>query len=524
MNHQLSDLLKNVPAGWIISASGDAEITAPVVESDAELEPGGVFVARSGASVDGHDFISRAIERGASAIVGEKPLSDLPVPYVQVTNAQESIGYLAAAYWDFPSRKMVVIGVTGTNGKTTTTMMIYHILHHAHSLNPAINGVGLAGMISTVAAELGDRSADTGLHVTTPTAPQIQALLAQMVANGLRVCVLEMTSHGLAQGRLNGVDIDVAVLTNVTHEHLDYHGSFEAYRAAKGRMFAMLATSYRKHIRNSEVEQPKIAVINADDPNADYFAQFAADKIITYGSQPDADFLRVFDPNMNIREKGRSRNPLFIRPPFPGEHNQYNTLAAVATARQLEVTPRDCRVALHKVMVEGIPGRLERIDEGQDFTAMVDFAHTPDALEKVLQAGRQLLEPGKKIIAVFGSAGLRDKEKRRLMSEISARLADITILTAEDPRTESLDDILQTMAMACESQGGIEGETFYRVPDRGEALYRACQLAQLGDLVMACGKGHEQSMCFGTIEYPWDDRDALRAALRGEPLKTLPTA
>ena len=174
--------------------------------------------------------------------------------------------------------------------------------------------------------------------------------------------------------------------------------------------------------------------------------------------------------------------------------------------------------------VRSIPGRMERINEGQAYTAIVDFAHTPNALENALKAGRSMLQPGNKLIAVFGSAGLRDRDKRRLMAEVSARLADFTILTAEDPRTESLDDILDTMAQGCIVQGGVEGQTFIRVPDRGESLYRACQMAQPGDIVMACGKGHEQSMCFGTIEYPWDDRDALRAAIKGTPLKTLPTA
>ena len=167
---------------------------------------------------------------------------------------------------------------------------------------------------------------------------------------------------------------------------------------------------------------------------------------------------------------------------------------------------------------------MERIDEGQNFIAMVDFAHTPNALKRALEAGRQMLQPGNRLIAVFGSAGLRDVEKRRLMAQTSAQLADMTILTAEDPRTESLADILAMMASGCRAQGGIEGQTFFCVPDRGEAIFRACQMAAPGDLVMACGKGHEQSMCFGTIEHPWDDREAMRAALRGAPLATLPTA
>lgn len=514
MSKRLSQLLAALPASQLVHVRGEADITAPVVESDAEVQPGGVFVARQGLTVDGHDFIPKAIERGAAAIVGERDISDLPVPYVQVQDGQEAIGYLAAAWHEFPSRQMVVIGVTGTNGKTTVTTLIHSILR------VATNTRNKAGMISTVAADLGDETADTGLHVTTPSSPQIQALLAQMVANGLTHCVLEMTSHGLAQGRLNGVDIDVAVLTNLTHEHLDYHGSFEAYRAAKGRMFKMLSQTYRKpHV-------PKIAVINADDSNADYFAAFPADRIIRYGIEHRADYqadhIDFLPRAMFINVDGETLWSAMV-----GRFNAYNILAAIATARALKIQWDAAGIeAIHAGVeaVESIPGRMERIDEGQDFTAIVDFAHTPDALDKALQAGRGMLEPDKKLIAVFGSAGLRDREKRRLMAEVAARLADVTILTAEDPRTELLDEILQVMAAACELQGGVEGETFIRVPDRGEALYRACQMAGPGDVVMACGKGHEQSMCFGTTEYPWDDREALRAALRGQPLRTLPTA
>ena len=512
MTHTLSHLLLALPSTQVIRVQGDAEIAAPVVESDAELEPGGVFVARKGLAVDGHDFIPRAIERGAAAIIGEAELGELPVPYVQVKNAQEAVGYLAAAYHDYPSRKLVVIGVTGTNGKTTTVTLIHNILRAATGSK--------AGMINTVAADLGDSTADTGLHVTTPGAPQIQALLAQMVANGLTHCVLEMTSHGLAQGRLNGVDIDVAVLTNVTHEHLDYHGSFEAYRAAKGRMFEMLGASYRK------ANQPKIAVINADDPSADYFAAFPADRIIGYGLKRGDSIATnvVYGPDVTEFSLSKSDGTLSatFKTRLIGEFNVYNCLAAVETCFALSVDAASVTGGVQDF--DGIPGRMERIDEGQGFTAIVDFAHTPDALEKALNAAREMLQPGKKLIAVFGSAGLRDREKRRMMSEISAQLADFTVLTAEDPRTEPLDDILQVMAAACEAQGGIEGETFIRMPDRGEALYRACQMAGAGDIVIACGKGHEQSMCFGTIEHAWDDREAMRAALRGAPLRTLPTA
>ncbi|MBI5669982.1 MAG: UDP-N-acetylmuramoyl-L-alanyl-D-glutamate--2,6-diaminopimelate ligase [Chloroflexi bacterium] len=516
MTTTFSQLLSALPD--LIHVTGDTEITAPVVESDADLQPGGVFVARRGLSSDGHDFIPRAIEKGAAAIVGERDITGLSVPYAQVGNAQEDTGLLAAAYHDFPARKLTIIGVTGTDGKTTTSTLIHTILQGVTD--------NRAGLISTVSAELGSISADTGLHVTTPGAPQVQGFLAQMVANGLTHAVLEMTSHGLAQGRLQGVDVDVAVMTNVTHEHLDYHGSFENYRAAKGRLFEMLARSYRK------LHQPKIAIVNADDPNADFFAAFPADKVVRYSINQPAD-VRATDIYY-LPEKTQFQvevKPVFERPydakmeyetPLAGEFNVYNALAAIATGYSLHFNPNIIWLGLESMA--GVPGRMERIDEGQPFTAIVDFAHTPNALENALKAARKMLRFGKRLIVVFGSAGLRDREKRRLMAEVAARHAHFTILTAEDPRTESLDAILEAMAQGCISQGGVEGKTFVRVPDRGEAIYRACQMAGPGDIVMACGKGHEQSMAFGTVEYPWDDREAMRAALRGQPLRTLPTA
>jgi UDP-N-acetylmuramoyl-L-alanyl-D-glutamate--2,6-diaminopimelate ligase len=530
MPKRLSELISNVSEVLRITGDTDTEITAPVVEDNREVQPGGVFVARAGLSVNGHDFIPDAIQRGAAAIVGERNIRGLPVPYVQVENAMEAVGYLAAAYHAYPSRKLVVIGVTGTDGKTTTSTLIHHILQ-----TPFFR----AGLISTVAADVGDKALDTGLHVTTPGAPQVQALLAQMVANGLRFCVIEMTSHGLAQGRLNGIDLDAAVLTNLTHEHLDYHASFEAYRAAKGRMFDMLKHSAIKqrgtvYGGDGQLVGPsyydKIAVINADDPNAEYFAAFPVDRIVRYGIRngdyratditygTDRTSFRIIGKHPQLDRSVNFR----VTTPLVGEFNVLNCLAAVETCFALHVGSGIIRSRVEKFA--GIPGRMERIKEGQDFTAIVDFAHTPNALENALNAGRQMLQPGKRLIAVFGSAGLRDREKRRLMAEISARLADFTILTAEDPRTEALDDILAVMAQACIANGGVEGKTFIRVPDRGEALYRACQMAQAGDIIIACGKGHEQSMCFGSIEYPWDDRDAMRAALRGTPLTTLPTA
>ena len=505
-------LVEHVPD--LLHVSGDALVSAPVVERSAEVQPGGVFVAWPGLNVDGHAFIADAVARGAAAVVGEQPLSDIGVPYAQVEDAQAAVGFLAAAYHGFPSRQLVVIGVTGTDGKTTTSTLLHRILQQVWP--------GKVGLISTIAADLGSATVETGLHVTTPGAPQVQALLAQMVTNGLTHAVLEMTSHGLAQGRLNGVDVDAAVLTNVTHEHLDYHGTFEAYRAAKARLFEMLAASARKP------GQPKISVVNADDANAEFFTAIPADRRFSYSIASGADFQAV-----NIRHNAGQTQFEVESALFPGGHapfemylagdfNVANALAAITTATALGASVTQAQVGLQQVTA--VSGRMQRIDAGQDFIALADFAHTPNALRNALTTARGMVGAGGRVIAVFGSAGLRDRDKRRLMAEVATELADFSILTAEDPRTESLDAILETMAQAAIRVGGVEGETFVRAPDRGQALLRACQAARAGDVVIVCGKGHEQSMAFGTVEYPWDDRDALRAALNGQPLRTLPTA
>ena len=509
MPKALQELIADIPPEHVLSVSGDLStmIDAEVVESSKDIEPGGVFVARIGQSADGHRFIPEAISAGAAAIVGETEQLNLPVPYLRVQNAQQVLGLLAAAFHEYPSRKLVIIGVTGTDGKTTTCHLLQSILKRA----PGVK----AGYISTISADFGAETAPTGLHVTTPGASQIQRYLARMSDAGVTHCILEMTSHGLAQGRLQGVDIDVAAMTNVTHEHLDFHDSWEEYRAAKAIMFEMLRDSWRKP------NIGKVSVVNADDPSVDYFSAFPADKVTTYGignlSDYQATAIRFSSSATTFEIQGQT-----IATRLLGDFNISNALAAIGAARELGVPWDVIKEGISAVDL--IPGRMERIDLGQDFIAMVDFAHTPNALKRALTAGRRMLAPGSRLIAVFGSAGLRDVSKRRLMAETAAQLADMTVLTAEDPRTESLDEILEMMAQGCISQGGIEGENFIRVPDRGEAIFVACQMARADDLVMACGKGHEQSMCFGAIEHPWDDRDALRSALGGAPLSTLPTA
>ncbi len=492
---RLSELVAALPVADG-SGGGDPEITC-ITSDSREVTPGALFVAYPGVSIDGHRFIGDAVKRGAAAVVGQVANLSHGVPYVCVPDGREALAHLCAAWHGFPARKLVMIGVTGTDGKTTTTNLIHSILTAA-----GIN----AGMISTVNAIIGGQAYDTGLHTTTPDAPEVQKYLAQMVAGGQTHCVLETTSHGLAQHRVDACEFDVGVVTNITHEHLDLHGTFEAYRAAKARLFEMMALSARKSV-------PKTSVLNADDPSFEFLRQIRVDRELCYGLDS-----RALVSARDIAYKADSTRLQAVTPAgrinlqtlLVGEFNVLNALAAVSAGVALGVPVEAIQrgVALQR----GVPGRMERIDEGQAFLAIVDFAHTPNALDKALRAARQMTAG--QVIVVFGSAGLRDPQKRGMMGRVAGRLADKVVITAEDPRTESLDDIMAAIAQGCAAEGRREGEGWWRIGDRAEAIRFAVRLARPGDVVMACGKGHEQSMCFGATEYPWDDRQAMRDALR----------
>ena len=515
----------------------DCQVTAITADS-RQVQSGALFVACTGGLVDGHKYIPDAIAKGAAVVVGEQALAGLVVPYILVENSRQSLAHLAAAYYGFPARNLTMIGVTGTDGKTTTTNLLYQILLEA--------GIK-AGMISTVNAVIGDQVLDTGFHVTTPDAPDVQRYLSMMVDSGLTHVVLETTSHGWAQYRVDACEFDIGVVTNITHEHLDYHSTYEAYRAAKSRLFQSLEETQFKPQGN-----PRLAVLNHDDSSYEYLSSVIQSAVsrqpsaISYGIGEGADMRAeniIYDASGLQFTIKNDKLRVAINSTLIGAFNLSNCLAALTAA--VAGLGLDPETAAHGIAAfPGVPGRMERVEIGQPFTAIVDFAHTPNALRVALETVRGMLEisprnsdlrrrgaseredlfissrasllRGEKrgrIISIFGSAGLRDREKRRMMAEVSAELADITVLTAEDPRTESLNDILEEMAAGARSRGGAEGETFFRVPDRGEAIRLGVRLAQEGDIVIACGKGPEQSMCFGTIEYPWDDRVAMRAAL-----------
>ncbi len=474
---------------------------AGVTSDSRRVTPGTLLVAIQGTEADGHAFLKQAEQAGAAAAVGQRPAPGLGIPYLMIADSRLAYAQLAAAWHGHPARSLTMVGVTGTDGKTTTANLLFEILRSAGARS---------GLISTVNAQIDDQQLDTGLHVTTPDPMDLQALLARMLAAGLTHCVLEATSHGLAQQRVAACEFDIGVVTNITHEHLDFHGTYAAYREAKGRLFRELGDTPRK-----PNGPEKLAVLNADDQSFGYLQQVTSVRRSTYGFGAGADYagseLASGAGGIKLRLKARG-GEFVVRSPLLGAFNASNVLAAIAAA--VDGLGIDLEAAIETVAgFAGVPGRMEIIDLGQPFRAVVDFAHTPNALRQALLAARTLT-PGR-VIAVFGSAGLRDRAKRRMMAELSIELADLTVLTAEDPRTEPLEAILAEMAAGAAAKGGEEGTTFWRVPDRGEALEFAIRNARPGDLVIACGKGHEQSMCFGETEPPWDDRVAMRAALAG---------
>ena len=488
-----------------------------ITADSRQVEPGALFVAYRGVSLDGHRFIPAAIDHGATAIICEDesylPSFSNAVAYIGVPDGREALAYLSAAWHGFPARQLRLVGITGTDGKTTTTNFLYHILTAAgHKV----------GMINTINAVIGTEILETGLHTTTPGAPEVQRYLAQMVRTSTDTCLLEVTSHGLAHHRVTACDFDMAIVTNITHEHLDLHGSLAAYRAAKAKLFESLAVAANKGF-------PKAAVLNCDDWSFTYLKEKLAPAQTNWVGYSLTDHPEAAVTAHNIAYRPDKTSFTLCCPAYQvelettlvGDYNVSNCLAAAAAAIELGgVLPEVLQQGV--AALPGIPGRLERIDQGQPFLALVDFAHTPNALRRALTVARTL--GSGRVIAVFGCAGLRDFEKRAMMGHIAAELADFTIITAEDPRTEELAAIMAKTARAMLARGAVEGRTFERLADRGQAIFRAVQLAQPGDVVMVLGKGHEQSMCFGDTEYPWDDRQALRSALLGLPLLTLPTA
>ena len=467
-----------IPVGEVRALAYDSRV----------VTPGALFFAVPGAHVDGHDFVAQAIEGGAMAAVVEQELPDASVPQLVVDRTRRALADAAHAWFGRPSDHLLhVIGVTGTDGKSTVTALTARMLWDC-GWHP--------GQIGTVYTGIGFELEPNLDRNTTPEALELQELLARMVAARNDSVVMEATSHGLALGRTRNCGFDIGVVTTVTSEHLDFHGTLEDYRAAKATL----------------VEEAPIAVLNADDAAFAYFHERARERVITYAIDADAD-LRAGRLEADASgTRFHLESPRWhgeVRIPLPGRFNVSNALASLGVAEAMGLDLRRAADALADA--PGVPGRMERVDAGQPFTVIVDYAHTEDALRKVLDILRPLT-PGR-LVVVFGSAGERDPTKRAPMGRVAAQLADLVVVTDEDPRLEDPRVINEQIAAGARSAGAVDGQTLWVVDDRREAIGHAFGLAREHDLVLLAGKGHEQSMIHGTEKRPWDDRTAAREAL-----------
>lgn len=486
----------------------DLRIGAPT-EDSRSVAAGGVFVAVPGFGVDGHAFVPAAERAGAGLVIVEHPVPALRIPQVVVTAARAALADAATWWYGDPSQRLGVVGVTGTDGKTTTSFLAV----------AALEAAGLrTGLVGTVHLRVGGVEEPTPEHVTTPPAPRLQALLRAMADAGDAAAVLETTSHGLALDRVRGIAYDAAILTNLTHEHLELHGSFEAYRAAKLRLFELLGPADRTEVRSDPPRWPRVGIVNRDDPSWSVFAaatRRSGARVVTYGTSPDAD-VRV----LGIDETAGRLTVEYRAPAGPGRlalrlagrFNVHNGLAVVALGDALGLDPEGVRAGLERV--DRIPGRMEPIDHGQPFGVVVDFAHSPASLGLVLdQLGPVATGRGGGLIAVFGSAGERDRAKRPMMGRIAGERCRVVVVTDEDPRGEDREAILDEIAVGAEQAGRVRGRDLHCVADRRTAIRMAFEAARPGDIVVLAGKGHEREILGADGGQPWDEAAVARSLL-----------
>ena len=452
------------------------------------VTPRSLFICIQGDRFDGHDFVQAAVANGASAILAERMLESVAVPVVVVPDTRQALPIIANHFFDHPSRRLKLIGVTGTKGKTTTTYLI----------EAAFGSAGLtAGVIGTLGARI--RGEEVPLERTTPESVDLQEILARMVSEGVAAAAMEVSSHALAKRRTEGCEYDVGVFTNLTRDHLDFHGTLEDYLATKMMLFSEYPNASSKRFT---------AVINADDPAGEKVRQVTVGDILTYGIKEAAD-IRAVSINAGpngvsfdvIGPGGQGRVDLKIG----GVFNVYNSLAAIGSACALGLSLDQIKAGLESVT--SVAGRFESVDCGQDFGVVVDYAHTPDSMENILRAARELTSG--RLIVVFGCGGDRDKGKRPVMGGIASDLSDLSIVTSDNPRGENPQTIIDEILAG--SNGG--NAQVVQIIDRREAIKRALEAAQPGDLVVVAGKGHETYQVFADKTIHFDDREVVRELL-----------
>ncbi|MHC4606881.1 MAG: UDP-N-acetylmuramoyl-L-alanyl-D-glutamate--2,6-diaminopimelate ligase [Planctomycetota bacterium] len=483
MARRLSDLVHGL-CGERVNFS-EAEIHGVVCDS-RKVQPGYIFVAVPGTRADGHDFIADAVQRGAAAVVYQKSLPDgVGVPAFRVDASRKAMAELAARIHSKPTHQLNVVGVTGTNGKSTTVYLMRSILEAAGEK---------VGLLGTIQYMLGSRAVPA--PVTTPGCDDLQSYFSEMVGAGCRSAVMEVSSHALDQDRVFGTRFAAGVFTNLTRDHIDYHRTMEDYRDAKAKLFGMLP-------------ERGIAVLNADDPVSGYLAERTRARVIRYGLNGGADITASVDSCTLSGTRftlglGAARVP--VRSRLVGRHNVSNMLAAASCAWSMGYDADPIRAGLQAMTA--MPGRLEPVDEGQEFGVFVDYAHTDDALRNVLESLRPIVRG--RIILVFGCGGDRDRGKRSKMGHVAEQRSDLAIVTSDNPRSENPLDIIRGI------EGGFRNKSRYLIePDRRAAIKLGISLARPGDAVLIAGKGHETIQIFRDCARPFDDRMVAREILGG---------
>lgn len=493
----LNDLIQGLD---IIETSGDTGIKITGVAYDSrKVKPGLVFVCVVGFKTDGHNYVSGALEAGASAIVAQRPVQ-VPegIPLIIVGDTRKGLALMGATLAGHPSRKLAMIGVTGTNGKTTTTFLIEEILkEEGHK----------TGVIGTIMNKIGERVFP--VTNTTPESLDLQLLLKEMLDDGVTHVVMEVSSHALDLDRVAGVEYDTAVLTNITQDHLDFHENMDNYLAAKTKLFAGLDVHMgNKKTRN---KKEKYGVVNIDDPNSGRIIEATKGTVLTYGVKKDCDIRAV---NIGLKSGGISfdvltpKGDIYLSLHLTGLFNVYNTLAAVAVGLAEDIKLESIKKALESV--KGVPGRMEKVDEGQEFTVLVDYAHTPDGLDNIIKAAQAFTKG--RVITVFGCGGDRDRTKRSIMGEISARLSDYSVLTSDNPRTEEPLSIISQIEEGVRRV--VDRGKYSIIPDRREAINYAIRMAKQGDVLLIAGKGHETYQLVNDQVFHFDDREVAREILK----------
>jgi UDP-N-acetylmuramoyl-L-alanyl-D-glutamate--2,6-diaminopimelate ligase len=477
------------------------EITSIAYDS-RKVQPDGVFVAIAGTHTDGRRYLADAASRGAAVAIGETLFGDkqeLPIPYIEVPNAQIALAELACAFYDYPADHLCTIGVTGTDGKTTTSNIISTLFETAGRRN---------GLMTTANFKLDGQEWENTTRQSTLEALEIQAFLHRLQTAGIHYGIVEATSHGLELGRVHGCNFDVGVVTNITHEHLDFHKTIEGYRRAKARLFEMLDPQ-----RDKGLHSHPTAILNRDDVSYEVLKPYCHVPILDYGIDTPAA-VRAVDLQL-LPHSTRFRVILpdcegNIETGLVGRFNVSNSLAAIATAYSQGIAI--AMIEKGMATITGVTGRMENIDEKQSFAVIVDYAHTPDSMGKVIETLRPLTTG--KLMVVFGSAGERDIQKRPIMGRIAAEQTDFFIITDEDPREEDREHILDDIAAGAEAVGKRRGQDFLCIADRTQAIKIAFERARTGDTVLLAGKGHEQSMIIGREKFPWDDRRVAHEQLK----------